>query len=70
VIEPVTWVKVERPTLDLVGIVLGSLALAGYLAILTSGLGLTLGVLLRRARRREATSSPLHELNSPPQIQS
>ena len=34
VIEPaVTWIKVEKPTFDLVGVVLGSFRLAGVLLV-------------------------------------
>jgi hypothetical protein len=44
-LEPaVTWIKVEKPTFDLVGVVLGSFRLAGFL--------LLFGLALVRARRR------------------
>jgi hypothetical protein len=52
-LEPtVTWIKVEKPTFDLVGVVLGSFRLAGVLLVLALGLGLLLGAALLRARRR------------------
>jgi ABC-type spermidine/putrescine transport system permease subunit II len=54
----VTWIKVEKPTFDLVGVVLGSFRLAGFLLVLAVLLGLALGVALVRARRR-ASASPL-----------
>jgi hypothetical protein len=55
VVETITWVRVEKPVLDLVGIVLGSLGLAGLLAAGASVLGLLLGCLLiRRGERLEA----------------
>lgn len=55
-LEPiVTWIKVEKPTFDLVGVVLGSFRLAGILLVLALGLGLLLGGALLRARRRTAT---------------
>ncbi len=42
-LEPiVTWIKVEKPTFDLVGVVLGSFRLAGILLALALGLGLLL----------------------------
>ena len=55
-LEPiVTWIKVEKPTLDLVGVVLGSFQLAGILLLLALALGLLLGGALLRSRRRTAT---------------
>ena len=46
-LEPiVTWIKVEKPTFDLVGVVLGSFRLAGILLVLALGLGLLLGAAL------------------------
>lgn len=55
-LEPiVTWIKVDKPTFDLVGVVLGSFRLAGFLLLLALGLGLLLGGALLRARRRNAT---------------
>jgi nitrate reductase gamma subunit len=54
--EPiVTWIKVEKPRFDLVGVVLGSFRLAGILLVLALGLGLLLGGALLRSRRRTAT---------------
>ena len=55
-LEPaVTWIKVEKPTFDLVGVVLGSFRLAGTLLVLALALGLLLGGALLRSRRRTAT---------------
>lgn len=52
-IEPVvTWIKVEKPTFDLVGVVLGSFRLTGYLLLLALALGIAFGVALIRSRRR------------------
>jgi len=48
----VTWIKVEKPTFDLVGVVLGSFRLAGVLLLLALALGMLLGALLLRSRRR------------------
>jgi len=39
----VTWIKVEKPTFDLVGVVLGSFKLAGVLLVVALALGLVLG---------------------------
>jgi hypothetical protein len=52
-VEPVvTWIKVEKPTFDLTGVVLGSFRLAGALLFLALALGLLFGAALVRARRR------------------
>ncbi len=48
----VTWIKVEKPTFDLVGVVLGSFRLAGILLLVALVLGIVLGAALIRARRR------------------
>jgi hypothetical protein len=53
----VTWIKVEQPTLDLVGVVLGSFHLAGVLLVLAFALGVFFGIALIRSRRR--TGLPL-----------
>jgi hypothetical protein len=51
--EPaVTWIKVEKQTFDLVGVVLGSFHLAGILLVAAFALGLLLGAALLRSRRR------------------
>ena len=52
-LEPsVTWIKVDKPRFDLVGVVLGSFQLAGLLLALALGLGVLLGAALLRSRRR------------------
>ena len=48
----VTWIKVEKPTFDLVGVVLGSFHLAGVLLVVALVLGLLSGAALIRSRRR------------------
>jgi hypothetical protein len=48
----VTWIKVEKPAFDLVGVVLGSFRLAGVLLLAAIVLGLVLGAALIRSRRR------------------
>jgi len=51
--EPVvTWVTVEKPSFDLVGLVLGSFYLAGVLLVAAFTLGLVGGIMLIRSRRR------------------
>jgi len=69
--ETVTWIKVDRPTFDLVGVVLTSLGLAGICA----GVALTLGTVLglgfivrgRRSAASVAERMSLHLLEAPPQ---
>ena len=51
--ETVTFVRLERPSLDLVGIVLGALSGAGFLALLALALGVGLGIRLILRRRQE-----------------
>ncbi len=50
----VTWIKVEKPTFDLVGVVLGSFKLAGLLLVVALVLGLVFGAALILSRRRPA----------------
>ena len=52
--ETVTWIKVQKPTFDLVGVVLGSFALAGVCVLVALALGgvLGLGFILRHRRVR------------------
>jgi hypothetical protein len=53
--EQVTWVKVDPPTLDLVGLVLGAFSLAGVLVGIAFGLGILFGLLrILHARSRSA----------------
>ena len=65
--QVITWIHVPKPTLDLVGIVLGSLRLAGVAALLALGLGAAVGLaLILRNRRRPSVIEPsrLHLLES------
>jgi hypothetical protein len=55
----ITWIKVERPTLDLVGVVLSSFQIAGVLLVLAVAVGGLLGVSLIVVRRR--AGAPLME---------
>jgi hypothetical protein len=49
----VTWIKVEKPVFDLVGVVLGALSLAGVCVAVAVVLGGAFGcALIRRSRRR------------------
>lgn len=48
----ITWIKVEKPTFDLVGVVLGSFRLAGVLLVVAFVLGVVFGAALILSRRR------------------
>ena len=69
--QAITWVKVDRPVFDLVGVVLSSLGLAGICAGVALGLGTALGIgFIVRARREPrdlADRMSLHLLEAPPQ---
>ena len=53
----VTWIKVEKPVFDLVGVVLYSLGLAGLCALIALALGSAFGIaLIVRSRKHERES--------------
>ena len=55
--QVVTWVHTPKPTLDLVGIVVGSLMGAAFISLVALFMGSALGaVFIARTRRREATA--------------
>jgi hypothetical protein len=55
--ETITWVKVQKPVFDLVGVVLYSLGLAAVCAVIALGLGVVLGaVFIARSRRHPVDS--------------
>lgn len=54
VLETVTWIKVEKPVFDLVGVVLSSLGLAFICAGISFALGIALGAFFVARRRRQA----------------
>ncbi len=63
-LEPVvTWIKVEKPSFDLVGVVLGSFRLAGVLLVVALFLGVAIGAFLILARRRPAAATPLEQVS-------
>jgi ABC-type spermidine/putrescine transport system permease subunit II len=55
-LESVTWIKVEKPVFDLVGVVLSSLGLAFICAAISFVLGIALGAWFVARRRRQAQS--------------
>ena len=60
--QAVTWIKVEKPSFDLVGVVLGSFRLAGVLLLVALVLGLVFGAALILVRRRPVPR-PLDEVS-------
>jgi ABC-type amino acid transport system permease subunit len=50
---PVTWIKADRPTFDLVGLIVGSIGLTLVLAVIALALGLLLGLAIIHRRRNE-----------------
>lgn len=67
-IDSVFWIKVTRPTMDIVGVLLGSLTLVAVLALasLTLGVLVSAGLIARRRRRPPAPPSFL-ELSARPE---
>ena len=68
--QSVTWIKVDRPTFDLVGVVLSSLSLAGICAAIALALGGLVGLtFILRGRRLSplADRLSLHLVEAPPQ---
>jgi len=62
---PIIWIKVEKPVLDLVGVVLSSFKLAGLVAVLALALGGLLGyVFICRHRRPSAAGPPCLRLEA------
>jgi hypothetical protein len=58
----VTWVRVERPTFDLIGVILSTFQLTGILLVAALVLGTVIGASLVYARRRAATPLDLVSL--------
>jgi hypothetical protein len=56
-VQTVTWIKVQKPTFDLVGVVLSSFALAGVCVLVALALGAVLGfAFILRSRRQPPRS--------------
>jgi len=53
----ITWIKFEKPTFDLVGVVLSSLGLAGLCALVALVLGVLWGLTIVLRRRRQTPLS-------------
>ena len=56
----VTWIKVDKPAFDLVGVILRSLEATTILALGALVLGVLVGLHLIRRRRRERDKSGAH----------
>jgi hypothetical protein len=59
-VENITWIKVEKPSFDIIGLVLGALTLTGVLAVGAFVLGVVLGVTFIRRRARRPQPTTLH----------
>jgi hypothetical protein len=60
--QVVTWIHVPKPTLDLVGIVLGALTVAALAAVLALVLGSATGLILISRNRRRESQAPSSQL--------
>ena len=65
--QVVTWIKVQKPALDLVGLILGSIVATTLLALVALLLGTLggLGLIRRRARSNAEPGSHLIRLHLP-----
>jgi hypothetical protein len=59
----VTWIRVEKPTFDLLGVLLSSLELTGFILAFALVLGIVLGVSLILRRRRSAGGPEDHPVS-------
>lgn len=66
VVESITWIKVEKPAFDLVGLILGALNLTGALAAAALVLGVLLGAAFIRRRAQERPGSTSLHLDPTP----
>lgn len=63
--EPaVTWIHVDKPKLDIVGLLLGSFALTGFLILTALTLGIVFGATLIYRRRAESDMHPQLDIQS------
>jgi hypothetical protein len=60
--ESVTWIKVERPSFDLAGVLISSLQITGGLLVIALVLGTLFGFTLLWRRRRQ-DRSPLEPVS-------
>jgi membrane protease YdiL (CAAX protease family) len=56
VAETVTWIKVERPFLDLAGVLTSSLQITGGLLLIALVMGTFMGLVLAWRRRRQGST--------------
>jgi hypothetical protein len=56
----ITWIRIPKPTFDLIGVIVSSLLATALFAALALLVGASLGVLLVRARRRTLGSPGAH----------
>jgi hypothetical protein len=51
--QVITWIAVEHPKLDIVGLVLGAFSAAAFFVLSAMGLGVIFGITLILRRRRQ-----------------
>jgi hypothetical protein len=56
--EVVTWIVVDHPKLDVVGLVLGAFSAAGFFIVSALALGIVFGISLILRRRHETNLHP------------
>jgi len=59
----VTWIRVEKPTFDMVGVILSSLKLTGILVLIALALGIGLGLTWIVRRRKQPPRSVLEPVS-------
>jgi len=59
----ITWVRIEKPVFDLVGVILSSMGIAAVCIGVALGLGIVLGIgIILRRRRQQPASWADHSL--------
>jgi len=59
----ITWIRVEKPAFDLVGVILSSLKLTGIVVVIALALGIGLGLSLIIRRRNRPPRSVLEPVS-------
>ena len=64
-VETITWIKVQKPTFNLIGVIVGALAVTGVLVLCAVVLGVLLGIItiIRRQRRSPGADEQMVRLN-------
>jgi hypothetical protein len=64
-VETITWIKVQKPTFNLIGVIVGALAVTGVLVLCAVVLGVLLGIItiIRRQRQAPGADEQMVRLN-------